>query len=129
MGPYNMQIIMSFFAAILVLALGLTAHGNAAFIAFAGLYGFASGAYVSLMPAQLAKTSRVEQIGLRTGVLFACTSFAGLVGNPIAGALMDADNGGFTTLNIFAGVLLMAGAGMFTMARMLHTRWELFVLA
>lgn len=128
-GPYNMQVVMSFFAAIIVLALGLPASSNAAFIAFAALYGFASGAYVSILPAQLTKITKIEHIGLRTGVTFFCLSFAGLVGNPIAGAIVDADNGKFHGLSIFAGVVMIAGAVMFTMTRMLYAQWKLFVLA
>jgi hypothetical protein len=53
-----------------VLALGLPASSNAAFITFAALYGFASGAYVSLLPAQMAQISEVHQIGVRIGVTF-----------------------------------------------------------
>lgn len=120
---------MSFFAAIIILALGLPASSNAAYISFAALYGFASGAYVSLLPAQIARISKVEQIGVRTGVIFSVTSFAGLIGNPIGGALVDADHGGFDALNIFAGVVLMAGAVMFLMSRMMYTGWKLFQIA
>ena len=52
-------------AGIIVLALGIPASSNAAFITFAALYGFASGAFVSLLPAQVAQISKVEQIGVR----------------------------------------------------------------
>ncbi|KAF2192227.1 MFS general substrate transporter [Zopfia rhizophila CBS 207.26] len=116
-GRFNMQIIMSYFAGLLVLALWLPASGNAAFIVFAALYGFASGAYVSLAPAQIASISKVEQIGVRTGMLFAVTSFAGLAGSPIAGAIVTRDHGGFDGLKIFAGVTLLAGATSFIFAR------------
>lgn len=126
-GRYNMQLIMSFFAAILVLALALPASSNAAIISFAGLYGFASGAYVSLAPAQIAHISKVEQIGVRMGVLFSIVSFAGLAGNPIAGAIVAADHGGFTNANIFAGVLLFAGAVMFSITRMYVAEWKVWV--
>ena len=88
-GPFNMQFVMSFFTGILCLALGLPASSNAAFIVFAVLYGFASGGFVSLAPAQIARISDLQEIGIRSGVLFSCVSFAGLVGNPIAGALVD----------------------------------------
>jgi MFS family permease len=88
-GPFNLQFFMSFFTGILCLALGLPASGNAAFIVFAVLYGFASGGFVSLAPAQIARISDIQEIGIRTGVLFSCVSVAGLVGNPIAGALVD----------------------------------------
>ena len=118
---------MAFFAAILCLALGIPASGNAAYITFAAFYGFASGGFVSLAPAQIARISPVQQIGVRTGVLFSCVSFAGLVGNPIGGALVDGTN--FDKLNIFAGVVMMAGGVLFVLTRMVVTNWKLFAIA
>jgi predicted MFS family arabinose efflux permease len=124
LGKFNMQSICSIAAATIVLALGIPASSNAAFITFAGLYGFASGAFVSLLPAQIAHISKVEEIGVRVGVTFATVSFAGLVGNPIAGAIVSANNGAFWGLNLFAGMTLMAGAIMFTMTRMYVANWK-----
>jgi MFS family permease len=120
-----MQSLWCLVAAIIVLALGIPASNNAAFIAFAAFYGFASGAYVSLLPAQIAQISKVEQIGVRVGVAFACVSFAGLVGNPIAGAIVVAENGAYWGLNVFSGVMLMAGAIMFIITRMYIADWKL----
>jgi MFS family permease len=119
-----MQAFWCIIAGIIVLALGIPASSNAAFITFAALYGFASGAYVSLLPAQIAQISQVEQIGVRVGVTFACVSFAGLVGNPIAGAIVDADHGKYWGLNVFSGVMLMSGALMFTVTRMYVADWK-----
>lgn len=67
-GKFNIQALCCTVAGILVLALGLPASGNAAYIAYAASYGFASGAYVSLYPAQTAQISEVHQIGVRIGV-------------------------------------------------------------
>ncbi|KAF2819870.1 MFS general substrate transporter [Ophiobolus disseminans] len=124
-GTFNMQSLMSIVAGVIVLALGLPSSNNAAYIAFAALYGFASGAFVSLLPAQMARISKIEEIGIRVGVTFAMTSFAGLVGNPIAGAIVDADNGAFWGLNVFSGIMLLAGASMFTLTRFYIADWKI----
>jgi MFS family permease len=124
-GRFNMQAICCLLAGIIVLALGIPASGNAAFITFAALYGFASGAYVSLLPAQIAQISKVEQIGVRTGVTFSVVSIAGLVGNPIAGAIVDANNGAYWGLNVFSGVLLTSGALFFIFTRMYIADWKI----
>jgi MFS family permease len=121
-GRFNMQVVMSLFSAIIVLALALPASSNAAFIVFAVLYGFASGAYVALLPAQIAFLAPVEKIGTYTGVIFSLTAFAGLVGNPVAGAIAKE---GIDKVNIFAGVLLLVGAVMFTLTRMQVSKWKL----
>ncbi|KAH7078453.1 major facilitator superfamily domain-containing protein [Paraphoma chrysanthemicola] len=124
-GKFNMQALWCTVAGILILALGLPASSNAAFITFAALYGFASGAYVSLLPAQMAQISRVEQIGVRVGVTFAVVSFAGLIGNPIAGAIVDACNGAYWGLNVFAGVACVIGATLFIFTRMYIADWKI----
>ncbi|KAF2021995.1 MFS general substrate transporter [Aaosphaeria arxii CBS 175.79] len=126
-GRFNMQLIMAFFASIIVLGLALPASSNPAFIVFAALYGFASGAYVSLAPAQMAYISKVEEIGIRLGVMFSCVSFAGLAGSPIAGAILAADNGSFTGLNVFAGVMMITGAILFTLTRMYLANWKVIM--
>lgn len=108
---------MSFLSGILVLALWLPSSGNAAYITFAALYGFASGAFVALAPVQIAYISKVEQIGIRTGMLFAVLSFAGLAGNPIAGAIVAREDGEFDGLQIFTGVILLTGATLYIAAR------------
>ncbi|KAF2501375.1 MFS general substrate transporter [Lophium mytilinum] len=116
-GRYNLNIITSFLSGIFTLALWLPASGNAAVIAFAALYGFTSGAFVSLAPGQIAQISKVEDIGVRSGLLFAVLSFAGLVASPIAGAIVNSQNGSFTGAQIYAGVFILAGATMFIFAR------------
>jgi MFS family permease len=81
------------------------------------LYGFASGAYVSMGPALIAQISDIRQIGVRNGTMFAIISVAALTGSPIGGALVTKANGGFLYLQIFCGVALSAGALGFVVAR------------
>lgn len=122
-----MQSLWCFVASILVLALAIPASSNAAWLTFAALYGFASGAFVSLLPAQMAQISKIEQIGVRIGVTFACISFAGLVGNPIAGAIVNRNHGKYWGLNVFAGVMLAAGSSFFLLTRMSLAQWKIAV--
>ncbi|KAK9323688.1 major facilitator superfamily transporter 1 [Lipomyces orientalis] len=116
-GRYNIQIVMCFFSGIIVLALWLPATGNAPLVIFSALYGLGSGAFVSLLPALIAQISDIREIGLRIGIEFAILSIPSLVGNPIGGALIDHDHGRFRDLQIWCGVLLLAGGTMFIFAR------------
>lgn len=118
-GTYNVQILMSVFSGILALALWIPATGNAAMVVFAALYGFGSGAFVSLLPAMIARISDMKEIGTRTGVEMAIMSVAALVSNPIGGALIryDFDQVDFTHLQIYCGVVLLGGAFFFALAR------------
>lgn len=116
-GRFNTMIFISFLSTILVLALWLPARGNVPYILFAAFFGFSSGAFVSLAPALVAQISDVRQIGVRTGSMFAIISFAALVGNPIGGALVKNEGGGYLHLQIFCGIMMLGGSLFFVAAR------------
>ncbi|TVY37032.1 Fujikurins efflux protein [Lachnellula subtilissima] len=116
-GRYNTQIVMCIFSGIIVLALWLPVTSNAGIIIFAALYGLSSGAFVSLIPALLAEISDMRELGLRSGLEFAILSLPALVSNPIGGALIEYDHGGFLGLQIWTGIILLAGGVMYIGAR------------
>jgi MFS family permease len=105
------------FAGVVTLALWLPAKSNAPIIVFAALFGFGSGAFVSLAPSLIAQISDVRKIGVRTGTLFCIVSFAALISQPIGGALITRWNGAYTGLQIYAGVLMCGGAAVLLVAR------------
>ncbi|KOS36679.1 hypothetical protein ACN38_g12568 [Penicillium nordicum] len=117
-GRYNMMVITTFFSSVLVLALWLPSRGNVPAILFSALYGFGSGAFVSLAPALIAQISDLRQVGVRNGTFFAVISFAALTGTPIGGALVpDVLHGDYTRLQIFCGVVMIVGSVLFVFAR------------
>ena len=119
-GRFNIMIAVAYFSAIIVLAIWLPASANAPTIIFAALYGFGSGAAVSLPPALVAQISKIQQIGTRVGTLFFLMSIAALVGSPVAGALVTSNSRGqlgFTKLQIFAGVIMLGGSCFFVAVR------------
>ena len=117
LGRYNVQIAMCGVCAIIDLALWLPARGTAPIIVFCVLYGFASGAFVSILPAIIAQISDVRQIGTRTGSMFAIVSLAALIGNPIGGALLVDDSGGYVYAQVFAGVTVFVGTVLFATSK------------
>jgi MFS family permease len=120
-----MMIVMTYLSAILVLALWMPSRGNVPIILFAVFYGFSSGAFVSLAPALVAQISKLHEIGVRTGTLFAIVSFAALTGNPIGGALVpDVKHGSFEKLQIFSGVVMLVGSTFFLAARIKLKGWS-----
>lgn len=102
---------------ILVLALWIPAKSNAPIIVFAALFGFTSGCYVSLIPALIAQISDVRHIGVRSGTTFFIISLATLTGQPIAGALITRNDGGYLYLQIFCGIVMLIGSLLFFVAR------------
>lgn len=117
-GRFNVMIVLDYFTGIIVLALWMSAKSNAPIIVFAVLYGFGSGAFVSLAPALVAQISDVREIGVRNGTMFAIISLAALCSNPIGGALVQADGGRYTGLQVFCGIMCLAGASGFLGARL-----------
>ncbi|KAK7418941.1 hypothetical protein QQX98_003644 [Neonectria punicea] len=125
LGRFNIFCTVCGITGILTLGLWIPASSNAALISFAAFFGFFSGAYISLSPALVAEVSPPEEFGYRTGLLFLCGSIGGLVTNPIAGAILDAEHGSFTGLKAFAGAFCLVGTAITFGARLHETGFKL----
>ena len=78
---------------------------------FCVVYGFFAAGIQSLFPAACASlTSDLTKMGVRTGMCFSFISVACLTGPPLAGALIQRDNGRFLYAQAFGGSAFMGGA-------------------
>ena len=68
-------------------------------------------------PSLIAQISPIREIGVRSGTFFLCVAFAGLTGNPIGGALVGKDHGGFLYLQIFCGLAMFVGSSLYLASR------------
>ncbi|KAL7423460.1 hypothetical protein Q5752_001040 [Cryptotrichosporon argae] len=85
------------------------------------LFGFFSGAYVSLMsPSLIAFARGFHEIGIRIGLAMLCASLFALSGTPICGALLD--RYGFVAPTVFSGVTVLAGSALLATATLLQRR-------
>jgi MFS family permease len=116
-----MFFLVSAASGIFILALWIPGSGNAINIVFAVLFGFSSGAYVSLSPALVAQISPPKEFGYRNGLMYFFAAFPGLVTNPIAGAILARDHGSYIGMKVFAGVFCLVGATLVLIARLLKT--------
>jgi MFS family permease len=128
LGRFNVMIATTAFSAIIVLALWLPSSGNAPILVFCVLYGFSSGAFVSMGPSLIAQISPIREIGVRSGTFFLCVALAGLTGNPIGGALQGQDNGGFKYLQIFCGLAMAVGSAFYIASRWVQCGWKLKII-
>ncbi|KAE8357677.1 major facilitator superfamily domain-containing protein [Aspergillus caelatus] len=123
LGRFNVMIAMCALSAVVLLVLWLPgtllSPGSAAiYIVFSLLYGFASGAFVGMVPALLSQISPdVTKTGVRQGALFTCISIASLTGSPIAGAILSRQNGTYWGLQVFAGAMMVGSVFFFVAAR------------
>ena len=98
-------------------------------IILAVLYGFFSGAFVSLPPSAIVSLSPdLGLIGTRMGMCFGITAFGILIGSPVAGAILNSI-GRFLGLELFAGCTVLTGAALMIAARCSKFGFKIFVKA
>lgn len=120
-GPLNNMVPYIGVCGILALC-WIRIDNEAGLVVFAILYGYFSGAFVSLPPAVVASiTEDMSHFGTRMGMLFFLCSIGVLVGTPIAGALITADGGSYVHAQIYSGILLLASCAFGAAARFIKT--------
>ncbi|KAG5946942.1 hypothetical protein E4U53_006503 [Claviceps sorghi] len=107
-GRYNIFVVVCALTGIWVLALWIPSSSTGGIMAFAALFGYCSGAYISLIAPLVAQISPLSEIGFRTGTIFLVASISGLVTNPISGAILG-DDKNWVGVKVFAGILCLAG--------------------
>jgi len=69
------------------------------------IYGFCSGAYVSLLVVPVVMMGDIHDAGRRTGIALTCMALGAITGPPISGAIADA-TGGFKAVGYYAGIVV-----------------------
>ena len=90
-------------------------------IGFAVMFGFSSGAFISLLGALPMSVSPIPEIGYRMGIVFLAISLPALTMGPIGGAILQNSAHGWLNLKIFGGVMCLAGSAVVLMSRLLYT--------
>ncbi|KAJ5035374.1 uncharacterized protein L3040_007845 [Drepanopeziza brunnea f. sp. 'multigermtubi'] len=124
-GRFNSVSLIAFTTALSLLAFWLPTEAaadssHAQIFAFSAVYGFASGAFISVMMPCAADLGPVATLGQRFGTYQAVVGLASLTSLPIQGALIPLDRGGFTYLIVFSGVCVAVGTVFICAARMLR---------
>lgn len=124
-GVYNTFTSVSALAGVLVLAFYIPAKSSAAIFTFSVLFGFTSGAYIALVAPLIVKISPLSESGYRIGLLFCLSSFSALVTNPIGGAIVERWDGDYTGMKIYSGTLMVVGAAIVFVSRLIATNWKI----
>jgi MFS family permease len=108
-GPLNLLI--PFTVASAITAYGWAGvHSIGGIYAFSPTYGIVTAGVQGLFPVGLSSlTTDLKKIGVRMGMVLTILSFSALTGNPIAGALVQVDNGRYLYMQMFMGSAMMAG--------------------
>ena len=121
-GPMNMLVFCTFATGVLCLC-WISVKNLAGITVFAILYGFFAGAYVSLVPPVIVGlTPDLIVVGTWLGMSLFVAAFGILVGNPIAGALVNIQKKQFLAAQGFAGGVILLGALLMLMALVTRAR-------
>ncbi|KAL2152604.1 hypothetical protein VTH82DRAFT_5788 [Thermothelomyces myriococcoides] len=114
-GPLNIMVPAAACSAVLAFAwIGI--KSTAGLIVFCVLYGFTSGAFVSLpAPTVVTLSPSLNVLGARMGMSFSLAGIGLLIGNPIGGAILR--NSGWVGLQCWAGATIVAAAVASLIAR------------
>lgn len=124
-GRYNAMVIITLISAVFCFAVWIPVNNTAGIVAFAVIFGFSSGGFISLAPTLIAQISDIRQIGTRVGAAFAVQSIGALIGSPIGGAIVSAQNGDYVGLQVFCGVCISVGCLIFVMARVVQAGFKM----
>ncbi|KAF5986912.1 major facilitator superfamily transporter [Fusarium coicis] len=124
-GRWNMFIIACGVTGISNLAVWIPATKSSITIGYAIMFGFASGAFVSLVGALPVSVSPIPELGYRMGIVFLVISIPALTMAPIGGAILQHASNGWVSLKVFAGVMCLVGSAIILGSRMLYTEKRL----
>lgn len=123
LGPLNTLIVI-------VALSGILTYGWAAVDSlpgtwtFAVLYGFFGAGIQSMFPPALADSRKdMQGIGVRMGMVFSVMSVGSLCGPPVAGALVERDGGRYLFAQVFGGSVMVCGALVLVVPRVLSVGW------
>lgn len=123
-GVFNTMCVTAFTCATFIMALWFTAYDDAKITAFAVVYGFWSGAAISLTPVCVGQVCDVKDLGKRTGTAFFMTSFGTLIGVPIAAVVLELKRGDYSGLIEFGGAFYYLAFVAFCIARGIAGGWK-----
>lgn len=123
-GPLNVLIPCSGITGILALIwIGIKTQGGT--IAFALLYGFFSGGFVSMPPVAIVTlTPDMRKLGTRMGQCFFISAFGLLVGTPVSGAILS-ESGKWIGVQLFSGITIFITCMLLLWARVGAVGWTL----
>lgn len=126
-GRFNVMIISSIVSTIMILSLWMFAEDNLALlVTFTVLFGIFSGTAYSLTPVCVAQLCQQENYATRYGTAYGLVSFATLIGNPLAGAILGPGKNYKSLIGLCGGVYA-ASAILFVLARGKGGGWKLTV--
>ncbi|KAI8092534.1 major facilitator superfamily domain-containing protein [Halteromyces radiatus] len=119
-GRLNITMISTFLSGLFTMILWQFSTSYGIYVAYALLFGFSGGGFVSLIPAVTADIVGIENIQSGLGMAYAATTFANLFGTPVVGALQT--QFGWTAAIQFCGALTISASAVVLVLRIVKTK-------
>ncbi|KAL9000244.1 MAG: hypothetical protein Q9169_001146 [Polycauliona sp. 2 TL-2023] len=126
LGRFNTMIVAVGLCLVSTLGIWLNVGGSAAGLCVFGvLFGFASGSNISLTPVCVGQLCEPEEFGRWYGTMYTIVSIGCLTGIPIAGEILNRNQGDYWGLIVFTGLAYAAGLICFMAARIMKVGWKI----
>ncbi|KAK6587309.1 hypothetical protein PZA11_000599 [Diplocarpon coronariae] len=127
LGPLNLMIPLTFLSAA-TLYCWASVRTYKSVLLFDIFYGFIMAAGQGMLPPSLGSmTKDRSKMGVRMGMVFTACGVSLLIGQPLAGALIELDGGSYLYAQMYAGSSMMLGALFILAARVRVGGWDLTV--
>ncbi|KAK0387920.1 hypothetical protein NLU13_4165 [Sarocladium strictum] len=124
-GPINVcigSVILSFVACFCVWL--PSGHTTAGVVIFAILFGFSSGTSIAVAPVCVGQLCKTQEYGRYYATTYTLVSFACLIGIPIAGNIVEAQNGRYSGLIILTGGIYVFCTTFLLLAKTSRLGWK-----
>ncbi|EKD19316.1 uncharacterized protein L3040_009243 [Drepanopeziza brunnea f. sp. 'multigermtubi'] len=127
LGPLNLMIPLTFLSGV-ILFCWASVHSYKDIIIFDVFYGFIMAAGQGMLPPSLGSmTKDRSKMGVRMGMVFTICGISLLIGQPLAGALIEANGGQYLYTQMYGGASMILGALFMFAARVRVAGWDLAV--
>lgn len=129
-GAFNVCIFSVVFSLISCLCVWLPlGHTKPGIIIFSFLFGFGSGNSIAIAPVCIGRMCKTQEYGRYYATTYTVVSFACLIGIPIAGSVVQANNGSYTGLIILTSCIYIGAAVILILAKTWKLGWKNWLAA
>ncbi|KAK0729805.1 major facilitator superfamily domain-containing protein [Lasiosphaeris hirsuta] len=126
-GPFNANIISAAVTVVACFGVWLPlGHTKPGIIVFSLVFGFTSGANISLIPVAIGRLCRTQEYGRYYATCYTVVSLAVLVGIPIAGSVVTANKGQYWGLIVLTGTVYVGSVLAFMAAKISEVGWKMW---
>ncbi|ORX99257.1 MFS general substrate transporter [Basidiobolus meristosporus CBS 931.73] len=111
-GRVNQLLICAFCMGASILTMWFKATAYGVLVGFCLVFGISFGGYFSMLPVVVADIYGTSKLASYLGILYSVLGVGYMIGNPVAGALLDMSSGrDYTTAIIYCGVSTLLATG------------------